>query len=112
VSVTYRCFKCGTLLAPHDVPCPHCGSNLRNITGAVNEIVSIEEAGRIMKDWFVELTEWIHTLTKIVITSAGILMNYYFESVQSNLISSSLFGLDLLLNNTQFRIARRQEIEF
>lgn len=65
-----------------------------------------------MKVWFVELTEWIHTLTKIVITSVGILMNYYFESVQSNLISSSLFGLDLLLNNTQFRIARRQEIEF
>jgi hypothetical protein len=112
VSVIYKCAKCGTLLGPHDSPCSHCGSSLRNITGVVNEIIWIEEAGRIIKDWFMELTEWIHTLTKIVIKSAGILMNYYLDSLQSNLIALSLFGLDLFLGNTPFRIPRRQVIEF
>jgi hypothetical protein len=112
VSVAYKCRKCGTLLAPNDILCPHCDSNLRDITVVVDEIVGVEEAGRIIKDWFMELTEWIHTLTKIVITSAGILMNYYLDSVQSNLISLSLFGLDLLLGNTPFRILKREVIEF
>jgi hypothetical protein len=78
VSATYKCRKCGTLLAPHDIPYPHCDSNLRDITVVVNEILGIEAAGRIIKDWFMELTEWIHT-PKILITSAGILMNYYEE---------------------------------
>jgi hypothetical protein len=72
----------------------------------------IEESGRIIKNWYVELTEWVHTLANILIRSAEILMSYYFDLVESNIAYLPLFGLDLWLNNTQFRIPRRQVIEF
>jgi hypothetical protein len=112
LSITHKCTSCGTLLPSHDVPGPHCSSRLRNITVNVNETIRVEEAGRIIREWFVELTEWVHTLTKTLVKSAGILMNYYLDSFQSNLIDLPLFGLDLFLSNTQFRIPRRQIIEF
>ncbi len=102
--------QCGTLLSPRDIPCPHCGSNLRNITVIVNEIVRIVELGRAIKEWYVELTEWVHTLTNIFFKSSEILLSYYLDLVESNLTYLPLFGLDLWLNNTQFRIPRRQVI--
>jgi hypothetical protein len=47
--------------------------------------MAIEESGRVLKEWYVELTEWVQTLTNILIRSADILMSYYFDLVESNI---------------------------